>query len=699
LLLDPGDRIDAVLTIPANAADDSVLTLWTEDYQRTGAGYANIPTVPVAHFKVKDAALNAFATTVNTPLLTDPVVNKSVELLPVKTGDLITPPGGENGTDNEDIELNSMSPNLGINSVVGSHDFAGDFTNFPHPDSARYANLGDVLELTVTDKTAAHHPFHLHGFSMQPLQLTKTGSPTYIYEPEFRDNIDIPPGYTLHFRIRLDDRAQADGVTPGGGLGRWVFHCHIFFHATFGMISELDVVKKGLPRPNINVIDRVIWLNPGDPVQVRGTYVDRIGQGIRLTASIGSIAPVIRTFGMSDQDTAPIGTSTSGEFLWTYQARGGENQLVYLTITDGQGNTDQAAFQLTVNAPPAVTVARASGTEGTPIALHATAVDPEGTPVSGIHWTVTPGAGVDPGGSCTIADPSALDTTATCNDDGNYTLALSASDGNATGTGTSSLVVTNAPPVVAMVAPAGGTVFLAGVPVAVKATFTDAGSNDTHTCSISWGDGATTPGALTETPGTCLGTHAYGAVGGPRVITAKVSDDDTGAGTASVTIAINTARSLKEGVRATAATLLTSASRYAAEELRAVIRNLDDSLDPSLWIDGNTLDPRRGGAVFKREGKAVDSLVDLRTRRELPAETLQPLIDALETADNILAMGALNMAIAGEGNPAAIAEARMWLARATADRAAGRFVQAIEDYGNAWQRAVDAITPSPGRRL
>src|SRR4029077_14014233 len=125
----------------------------------------------------------------------------------------------------------------------GAHDVSGDYTGAVHEGSSRFAaSLGDTLQLTVTNTTpSAHHPFHLHGFSMQPITLTKASSPTFTYPHEFKDNVDIPPGYTLTFRIRLHDRPLIDGVTMGGGLGRWVFHCHIFFHATFGMISEFVV--------------------------------------------------------------------------------------------------------------------------------------------------------------------------------------------------------------------------------------------------------------------------------------------------------------------------------------------------------------------------------------------------------------------------------------------------------------------------
>ena len=34
-------------------------------------------------------------------------------------------------------------------------------------------------------------------------------------------------------------------TTLGGGLGRWVFHCHIFFHATIGMLGR----ARGRPPP------------------------------------------------------------------------------------------------------------------------------------------------------------------------------------------------------------------------------------------------------------------------------------------------------------------------------------------------------------------------------------------------------------------------------------------------------------------
>lgn len=110
--------------------------------------------------------------------------------------------------------------------------------------SARHATLENTLELTVTNTTGAHHPFHLHGFSFQPTKLApQAGATGPVYEfpyHEFRDIMDVPANYTFTFRVSLDDRPTAK-QSKGGGLGRWLFHCHILPHATFGMMSELHV--------------------------------------------------------------------------------------------------------------------------------------------------------------------------------------------------------------------------------------------------------------------------------------------------------------------------------------------------------------------------------------------------------------------------------------------------------------------------
>ena len=122
-----------------------------------------------------------------------------------------------------------------------------------------YHQLEQIVLGRIKNETGAHHPFHLHGFSFQPIAMydfpgfpnppPDAGDPgTMIYEydyNEFVDTVIIPADHTVKLRVRLDDRRRTLGPWkgwPGGAIGRWLFHCHIFFHAHLGMISELVVL-------------------------------------------------------------------------------------------------------------------------------------------------------------------------------------------------------------------------------------------------------------------------------------------------------------------------------------------------------------------------------------------------------------------------------------------------------------------------
>jgi FtsP/CotA-like multicopper oxidase with cupredoxin domain/subtilase family serine protease len=390
ILLDPADRADVVVAIPPTEPIGSVLTLWTEDFPRHGSfspggGFSKIPTVPVMHLYVTGTAGSVYSIQEGTPLLE--ATNHTVTVLDPPTNTLLDPTQftqPKNGMAGQDIRFTNIDPStgvsgmLGINSVQGGHNFTGDYTGIEHMGSARYAALGDTLQLSVTNVTGAHHPFHLHGFSIQPISLTDTmpcgvkddpsypsdcftsdmasgdggtndASPgvgpsyTFLY-PEFIDNIDVPGGYTLTFRVRLDDRPLMDGTTLGGALGRWFFHCHIFFHATFGMISEFDVVgPDGNERPYINADGTTITGTAGDFLHMTGTYHDPDGDTVTLSASEGTIR-----------------NNNDGTWVWSGLATG--SRLVYVTATDPGGHKDQVAFALDVTAPDLVMTAVTSNT-------------------------------------------------------------------------------------------------------------------------------------------------------------------------------------------------------------------------------------------------------------------------------------------------------------------------------------------------
>lgn len=395
-LLAPGERADIVAAIPAAAT--GVATLWTEDFSRTGHGFSNIPTVPVMHLRVTGAA-GGYTIAAGTPLRA--AVGAPVEVLGPATGGFLDPAVlGKPGLASQDIRLTaSPGVSLGINGIQGQHDFPGDYSVAPKEASARYARIGDILELTVTNATDANHPFHLHGFPFQPLDFTRAGNPTFTFPyREFVDTLDVPARYTLRFRVRLLERPLMDGVTPGGGLGRWVMHCHILFHAVNGMVSELVVVAaNGNEAPLVNAAGTTVTVNEGQTATMTGTYRDADGDAVTLTG------PAVGT----------LTDNHNGTWSWSYPATPGpdKSQILYVTATDAGGHKNQVAFRLIVNnVAPSVTINQAAGqadpTTSSPVRF--TAVFSE--PVSGFATGDVTLAGTA-GATTAVVTPAGTGTT------------------------------------------------------------------------------------------------------------------------------------------------------------------------------------------------------------------------------------------------------------------------------------------------
>jgi FtsP/CotA-like multicopper oxidase with cupredoxin domain len=598
ILLDPGSRADLVIAVPASASNGDVLTLWTEDYDRTGMGFSNVPTVPVAHFKV-NGSTTPFVIGAGTGLRS--FTGDPVPALGAPTGTLLDPSTfspAKVGSGDQNIKLTQTGSALGIDGVFGTHDVSGDYTLAPHigdpvtlVGSTRYAKLGDTLELTVENTTGgAHHPFHLHGFSMQPVSLTKTGGggPDYIWPyREFRDNIDVPPGYTLTFRIKLTDRALPDGTTMGGGYGRWLFHCHIFFHATNGMLGELVVVQpNGNEKPDVNADTTQVEVNEGTTATATGTYHDVDGGPVALSASFGTVT-----------DTG------GGTWSWSGPTTNGpsQSQFVYVKATDSGGLADEAVFYLKVN---------------------------------------------------------------------------------------------NVAPTVTISSPADNSVFVTGTPVTVTAHVADPGTGDTETCTFNWDGGGPTTTATTPANGDCSQTNTFSTPGTYHV-SVSADDGDGGTNSASVTIKIVTAKSLKQDVLAQATTLLAGATAKAdADRLSTVVSNVTDSLTPANWVDGNHINspPPAGNQVFVDERNAVRALMNEMNdpNSVISDPTLQALVDNLVFADKILAQVAIADAIAGGGSAPKIASAQSEMSTAAGLVSSGQFDAAIDHYKNAWNKAIGA---------
>ena len=261
ILLANATRKDVVLQVPEDARVGDVLTLWTLDFRHYGTqeypnGYGNIPTVPVAHFRIVENASNpVFAIEAGDPLrvhpaINDPVVDIRNEEIKDHLLDPYTFDEPQPGLSDETISLAivGMRESLdGIHGIQLEGTEAVDFRAVPHVYSSRWARLGDLLELRLHNRTQMHHPMHLHGFSFQPVRLieSRDAEETVVFEypSEFVDTVDVPPNHIVVMRVRLEDRPYIETGEPGGGAGRWLFHCHIFNHAGLGMITELVVIE------------------------------------------------------------------------------------------------------------------------------------------------------------------------------------------------------------------------------------------------------------------------------------------------------------------------------------------------------------------------------------------------------------------------------------------------------------------------
>jgi FtsP/CotA-like multicopper oxidase with cupredoxin domain len=127
---------------------------------------------------------------------------------------------------------------------------------------ALHAQVGQTRLIEVVNMTGGIHPYHLHGFFFQPLEIeyvdmdvphhSKVVPAPYV---ENKDTILVParPGAAgrsrsiLRALVHFDDtgregRVAAFGKVPREQLsGGWVTHCHILEHADLGMMTFLEL--------------------------------------------------------------------------------------------------------------------------------------------------------------------------------------------------------------------------------------------------------------------------------------------------------------------------------------------------------------------------------------------------------------------------------------------------------------------------
>ena len=88
------------------------------------------------------------------------------------------------------------------------------------------ARLGTTEIWHVDNATDLNHPFHLHGYAFQVLDVNGEAPAVRAWS----DTVDVPRRKRMSLAVRFEDRP-----------GTWMFHCHILDHADTGMAAMLMV--------------------------------------------------------------------------------------------------------------------------------------------------------------------------------------------------------------------------------------------------------------------------------------------------------------------------------------------------------------------------------------------------------------------------------------------------------------------------
>ncbi|HEV8636751.1 MAG TPA: DUF4082 domain-containing protein, partial [Chloroflexota bacterium] len=239
------------------------------------------------------------------------------------------------------------------------------------------------------------------------------------------------------------------------------------------------------------------------------------------------------------KDGAAFASGAGTSFGFTPSDNGA--YAVTLTVADKDGGTGSASATIAVtNVAPSALTRNLSWTsigEGDTVTLSGHFVDPGAadTHTLVIDWgdgsptaTLTLAAGV----LTYSATHQYLDDnpTGTFSDGGAVTVTATDKDGGAV-SGAVAMTLFNEPPVVGTITAPTAPVRV-NTPITASASFTDHGVLDTHTATITWGDGGGSAATVVEAngAGTASGSHVYTA---PGLYTIKITitDDDTGFGT------------------------------------------------------------------------------------------------------------------------------------------------------------------------
>ena len=130
----------------------------------------------------------------------------------------------------EPLVTGSVTPNRTVRLGFGVGLQHGVEFNINHEQhhQADPVRIGELQIWDVVNRTPVHHPFHLHGYFFQVLEVN--GSPPAFLSWE--DTVNVP----AFGQVRI-------AWMPEGRPGGWMYHCHILEHHAAGMMAHFEVVR------------------------------------------------------------------------------------------------------------------------------------------------------------------------------------------------------------------------------------------------------------------------------------------------------------------------------------------------------------------------------------------------------------------------------------------------------------------------
>lgn len=312
--------------------------------------------------------------------------------------------------------------------------------------------------------------------------------------------------------------------------------------ATHLFVGALDIIFFDNSDPNGDFrlrISTVVSLPVNQPpiASVGGPYTAAEGGSVALSGSGSDPDGDSITYDWDLDNNGTFETPGQNASFSAAGRDGLDSQVVSLRVCDGNSACATSGGSVTINnvAPSATLTGASSANEGDTKTYSYAATDPGDDTIT---WNLGCGGGGD------LVTGSDTGTEFTCSfPDGPANPLVNAIASDEDGDSDMAMLgvgVANAAPVATITAPGTDSLLAVGTVVNLSASFTDDGDNDTHACSIDWGDGTpATMGSVTETTGdgTCTAGHTY-AAGGLYTISATTTDDDNGSDTESVGIVV-----------------------------------------------------------------------------------------------------------------------------------------------------------------